>query len=646
MSHRGNTAYYADAFIELYKIATMLEIWDKKREADILSAIMQNDFDKLKELSVKKADLLSLHSEIKSALKDAKCPDGVVYAVDEIFNAPMSKVGVRISRKRLAAKEDKTTKETTVERLERTVGDRPKEFTRVTETAKIKPKPPMPFRRNLDGGEALAKPETSGEYFNKLNMSSMPTEEAPKNGYEGLNELYSRRPNEDVNKKRFKQTSQGHKEEGVLIVPAYMNNGIMYRGDIVHLILENIAKRNTTGLSVYVGAVPLDKEQLNNIGDVAMRLVMKDNDMVAKKLSGVLFTSLLKKASELGEEALSNLKTAYNNNTFESHGLVDRQVIYPVRPESNVMQYAHEDKVISIDSRSLSGVIMRADVKNKVLTRMSLQRPLGKTSTDLKIYYVKMIEAGGVYKAAKFKKAVKELYDVDCGDLDDKILDMAHGKSVTLEEIEGALFPTQEHQQKLDTDAATSNPTGTVNDKPVRLSYVDISNLMEKYVNAKRKKAEDRKEDDDTKEELTNILSEGIEGGDPAPADDEIKEFEGMVPEGVEVMEIGGSQPSKDHKNISISVSTDPDSGQIKVYLNGSLNKEFPSTEEALAWAGKVSQIFNNILDSSSDVVADFKFSDISKLATVYNGYVSHITKLATFSNNLKVILDLFDDIA
>jgi len=267
MVQRGDTANYADAFVELYKIASMLDIWEKKRESDILTAVMQNDYDKLGGMSVKKAEMLDIYSEIKSALADANCPDGVIYAVEEIFKSPLSAAGVKVGHRKLAAKQTKAP-DTTVDMLKEK-HERPKEFTRVTETSKVKPKPPVAFRQNLDYGEAPPKLETSEEYYKKLNVD-MPAEEAQNKSYSGINELYSRRPNEDVNKKRFTQTTQAHKQDGVLIVPAYMNNGIMYRGDMVHMILENIARRDTTGLSVYVGAVPLDKEQLNNIGDLAM----------------------------------------------------------------------------------------------------------------------------------------------------------------------------------------------------------------------------------------------------------------------------------------------------------------------------------------------------------------------------------------
>lgn len=649
MAQRGNTADYADAFVELYKIAAMLDVWDKCREAEVLTAILHDDNDKLKNLSVNKAEMLALHSEIMSALKDANCPDGVVYAVDEIFKTPLSTVGVKVGHRKLAAKTKKK-EETTVEKLSREVSERPRELTRPTETAKIKPKPPVPFRTNLDYGEPIPKSETSSEYFAKLNLSSMPAEEPPKTGYDGLNDLYSRKPNEDVNKKRFRQTSQGHKEEGVLIVPAYMNNGIMYRGDMVHIILENIARRDTTGLSVYVGAVPLNKEELNNIGDLAMRLVMKDNDMVAQKLSGIIFSSIYKMASDMDADQIMKLqKTAYNNNAFESYGQVDREVLYPVRPESNILQYAHDDKMISIDRRSLSGVIMRADVKNKVLTRLSLQRPLGKTATELKVYYIKMIEAGGAYKAARFKKAVKELYNVDCGELDDKIIDMAHEKSVKLEDIENALFPTLDHQQQIDVDAATSRPVGEVSDSPVRFAFIDRAILMDRYVTAKREKQnagdEDSDEGGEVREKFLELLGPECPHGQHE-IDEESEDVGSVIPEGVQVVELGGPKSKEESKNVSVNVNTDPDTGRVKVYLNGSLDKEFGSMEEAIEWASKVSQIFNNVLDSSSNVVASIRFSELSKLATVYNGFVSYLVKVATFSHNIKEMLGLLNDIA
>ena len=486
MNQGGNTAHYADAVVELFKTASLLEIWDKKREADILTAVMHNDLEKFASLNVKKGELVYLHSEVKAALRDANSPEGVVDAMNQIFSTPLSSLGVKMSRKKLAAKKLERP-DTTVDMLKAKVEQRPQEYTRVTETGKVKVKVPVPVVRNLDYAEQIPKSETSTEYFEKLKMTSMPPEEKPKTGYEGLNELYTRRPNEDPNSKRFKQTQQGHKQDGVLITPCYMNNGIMYRGDMVHMILEDIAKRTTTGLSVYVGAVPLHKEDLNNIGDAAMRLVMKDNDMVAKKLSGIVFTALLTKVAELGDDTRLELKKeAYNNNAFESQGMVSRDVIYPVRPVSNILQYAHQDKMISIDRRSLSGVLMRADVKNQILQRLSVQKPIGKTSTDLKVYYVRLIEAGAIGKASKFKKACKELYDVDCGELDDKVLDVAHDGSVMLDEVSNALFPTQKHQQELDLSAATSNPTGAESDAPVKLSYVDIQSLMEKYVTAKR----------------------------------------------------------------------------------------------------------------------------------------------------------------
>jgi len=113
------------------------------------------------------------------------------------------------------------------------------------------------------------------------------------------------------------------------------------------------------------------------------------------------------------------------------------------------------------------------------------------------------------------------------------------------------------------------------------------------------------------------------------------------------VLDIGGGARDKSGvKNISVNINTEPDTGKIKVYMNGSLDKKFDSMDEAVEWAGKVSQIFNNVLDSSSDVVAEFKLSEISKLATVYNGLVSHFVKLATMSHNLNEMLDLWDDIA
>ena len=644
MTRRGNTADYADAFVELFKIASMLDIWEKPRESEILTAIMHDNHDKLKELSVKKAEMLSLHSEIKSALKDASCPDGVIYAVEEIFKTPLSNAGVKVGHRKLAAKKS-TTKEydTTVDLLKARL-ETPEEYTRPTATSKIKAKPPLPFRRNLEDGDQYPPSETSTEYFAKLNLSSMPAEEAQKNGYEGLNELYSRRPNDGVNKKRFKQTQQAHKPEGVLIVPAYMNNGIMFRGDLVHMILENIARRDTTGLSVYVGAVPLGKEDLRNVGDLAMRLTMKDHDMVAQKLSGMVFTALFNKVANSGAEVVESLKkTAYNNNAFESQGSVPREVIYPIRPESNIQQYAHNEKVISIDGRSLSGVIMRADVKNKVLLRMSLQRPLGKTSTDLKVYYVKMIEAGEIHKAVKFKKAVRELYDVDCGELDDKVLDAAHEKSVNLEGLESALFPTRCDQQRIDTEKATSKPTGRVNDNPVKFSFIDMKTLLDKYVTAKRKAAKRDDDNDDNVEEAKELLEATKSDGEKD--DPECDETCGIIPGGIEVLEVGGPESKENMKNISVNIHTDPNSGEVIVSLNGSMEKKFESVEEATKWAGKVSEIFNNVLDSSSNVAAAFKFSDFLKLATMYNGLVSHFVKLATTSHNINEMLEFYNEL-
>jgi hypothetical protein len=309
------------------------------------------------------------------------------------------------------------------------------------------------------------------------------------------------------------------------------------------------------------------------------------------------------------------------------------------------MQYAHNDRVISIDRRSLSGVIMRADVKNKLLTRLSLLRPLGKTADEIKVCYVKMLEAGGVYKASKFKKAVKELYDVDCGELDDKIIDMAHEKSVKLEEIEGALFPTIEHQQKIDTEAATSRPSGEVSDKPVKFSFINQLALLDKYVTAKRKAAKDDDDEDGTKEKFMELLESGVSG--EQKEDPESEEMGAIVPAGVEVLEVGGPVQGKENiKNVSININTDPDSGQIKVYMNGSLDKLFGSMEEAMEWASKVSQIFNNVLDSTSDVAAGLKMSDMSRLAAEYNAVVSYMAKIATFSHNMKEMLELAHDIA
>ena len=634
MVQRGNTANYADAFVELYKIASMLDIWDKKREADILTAIMHDDFDKMNALGVQKDELLSLHSDIRSALKDAESPDGVLVAFDQIFSAPLAKVGVKMGMRKAAAKKPVTT---TVEML-KDKQERPKEMTRPTETAKTtKPRPSAPFRRNNDYDVPT---ETSADYFAKLNLSSMP-ENSPSTGYEGIADLYAAKPNSDPNRGRFRDTQKAHREDGVLIVPAYMNNGIMYRDDMVHMILENIARRDTTGLSVYVGAVPLGKEELNNIGDLAMRMVMQDNDMVAKKMSGIIFSSLFKKASSLGSEELLLKKKAYNNHAFESHGQVDRSVIYPVRPESNILQYAHDAKIINIDSRSLGGVLMRADVKQKILRNLAVDRPLGKTADELKVTYVKMIESHGVYKALKFKKAVKELYDVDCGDIDDRILDIAHGKSVTLSEIENALFPTLEHQQSIDMDSATSNPTGGVSTAPVRLSFIDHSKLLDRYITAK--KNEDKKEDDNLSEELKELIEHHSVGHDEI-VDGDMEDIGSIIPEGIEVVEVGGPIANDNHnKNISINVSTNPDTGSVKVYLNGSLDKDFETMDEAIAWANKVSQIFNNVLDSSSDVVSEFKFSDISKLASEYNGFLSYLVKVATVSHNLREMLELYD---
>jgi len=656
MAINVNSSHYADAFIELYKVASLLDVWGKGRESKILTAVLEGDDEAMDKLVVANTELLNLHSEISSALKEQGAPIEVMMVMDEIFRPSFAKVGLKLVDRSLIKTGD-SKRESTVERLNRQIKESPKEFTRPTETKKIK-EMPSPIRQNLDYGPKFYDSESSKEYFDKLDMNNMPDEKDLETGYEGLEDSYTKLPNQNINSGRFQPTKDGHKSSGVLILPSYMNDGIFYRDDVSHMIMEAIARRTTTGLSFYSGAVPIGKEELNSIGDLAMRMKIKGKNMLADKLSAMVFTSILKKASDMRKEDLANLrKTAYNNNAFETSGLTAREVVYPIRPESNIMQYAHNDKMISIDPRSLSGVIMRADVKNHVLESLSVKRPIGKTAEDLKVYYVKMLEDGGIYRAARFKKVAKILYDVDCGDIDDRILDVAHGRSVNLSEAEGALFPTQNKQQDIDIGTATSIPNGEVSDKPVKMaSYIDKDSILGRYLTAKKKDKKDKTEkpDGDLIKRFKNLLE--FDDGTPIQEDEEAVDVESAIPEEAKFVDMDGREMeytiniennSNSAHNVSFSLIGDPDTGEVSVVGHGVVEKHFKSLDDALDWSDKVSEIFNNVLDSASNLEASgARMSDFVRIADMHNAVIKYATGITTFSNNVKRLLEVFDDVA
>jgi len=446
---------------------------------------------------------------------------------------------------------------------------------------------------------------------------------------------------------------------------------VMFRDDVSHMIMEQVANRGTTGLSPYVGGVPLNNEDLNTIGDVAVRLVLKDETKLAKRAAAVIYTELLRRAISCPEGIQ---KAAYNNLSMAWRWpAVAREVVYPIRPDSNALQYAHPEQAVSIDPRSLHGILMRIDVKNKIMQNAAHSWPVGKTAEDLKVEYLKMINAGEFAEALKFRKSAEEIYDVNCGEYDDKIVEKAHKEPYA--KVEDGIFPTVEKQQDIDEATAKVLPMGKVSDEPKHFAFIDLYDLMDRFISAKKKeksKKDDTPEKDDKSEkkepvDLSFVVPSDDTGPDgnlevvgPGPGlglgpdgkgcpyrdrDIETKDMEEILsgPEVVEVGEDTESPLGANIQNTGINFSTNPDTGVVTLNVNMSTNKEFVSVAEAMDWAAKLSELINTRLDDIKE--AGYKLPAVIKAAQVHNEFVRFLASSVIFSRNINTLLDMVNEI-
>ena len=618
---------YSGAFVALHRIATVLKEYDKSVEADALKAVMCNDMAALEKTSLSGEQLLNLHNEIQAAMDEEKAPSVVRAAVTEIFKTPLKAMGVKMSNKKIVSSKVKIAAKapvTTYLRLESDRASRPKEITR-----------PLVLRKNL-------KIDTTG-YSNLDQIGSGEIPSMVTDAYDKAEENYNSNPNSNVNKGRFKDTQEAHDKSGVLIVPSYMNYGVMFRDDVSHMIMEQVANRGTTGLSTYVGGVPLNNNDLNTIGDVAVRLVLKNETKLAKRAAAIIYTELLRRAA--GKPEGLN-KAAYDNTSMAWRWpMVSREVVYPIRPTSNAIQYAHPDQAVSIDPRSLFGIIMRIDIKNKVMQNAATSRPIGRSAEDLKVHYLKMLNAGEFAEALKFRKSAADIYDVNCGEYDDKIVERAHKEPYV--KVEDGIFPTITKQQDIDEAAATTTPTGKVSDVPKHFAFIDLKDLTDKFISAKK---EEDKKDEKTKEESEPVdLSFVVpsledEGEYPFSRDIETKDMEDVL-SGPEVTEIGEEVESplgEQIQNTGINFSINPDTGIVTLNVNMTANKTFDSTAEAMDWAVKLSELLNSRM---ADIkAAGYKLPAIIRAAQVHNEFVKFLASSVIFSRNINTLLDMVGD--
>jgi len=618
---------YSGAFVALHRIAAVLKEYDKSVEADALKAVMCNDMAALEKTSLSGEDLLSLHNEIQTAMDEEKAPSAVRAAVTDIFKAPLKAMGVKMSNKKIVSsrvvKVAAKAPVSTYLRLESDRAARPKEITR-----------PLLLRKNL-------KIDTSG-YSNMDQIGSKEVPTMVADAYEKAEDCYAANPNSNVNKGRFKDTQEAHDKSGVLIVPSYMNYGVMFRDDVSHMIMEQVANRGTTGLSAYVGGVPLNNNDLNTIGDVAVRLVLKNEIKLAKRAAAVIYTELLRRAAD-APDGLQ--KAAYDNTSMAWRWpMVSREVVYPIRPVSNALQYAHPDQAVSIDPRSLFGIVMRIDVKNKVMQNAALSRPVGKTADDLKVQYLKMLNAGEFSEALKFRKSAAEIYDVNCGEYDDKIIERAHKEPYV--KIEDGIFPTETKQQDIDEAASKTVPTGKVSDEPKHFAFINLNDLTDKFLSAKKKDKGEKAEKSDKIEpvDLSFVVPGAEETEYPFSRDIETKDMEDILG-GPEVVEVGDEVESplgEQIQNTGINFSIDPDTGVVTLNVNMSADKKFDSAADAMDWAVKLSELLNTKMADIKE--AGYKLPAVIKAAQVHNEFVKFLASSVIFSRNINTLLDMVSE--